>query len=72
MLRKLFGMNTESETIIWARLQVIGGALIVGINEAGIAPLLTAVGLPRWVPVGLMVMGFVTEALRRHRATDLK
>lgn len=71
MLGKIFGTNTDSETIVWSRLQLIGGALLVGVNEAGIAPLLNAVGLPRWAPVGIMVMGALTEYLRRRRADDL-
>ena len=61
-----------SHTLVWSRLQMLGGILLFAVNEAGIAPVLNAIGLGRWAPIGILAMGVITEGLRRYKAEDLK
>lgn len=59
----------RSETILWARLQVLLGliaAAVVSVDPSLIAPFLE----PKWVPVAFAVNGVVTEVLRRSRTHD--
>jgi len=57
----------DSETIGWARLQLVVGAIWTALVQTDLAPLLDA----RWLSIWLIVSGAVTELLRRSRATDL-
>ena len=68
MLKRWF---SDSETILWARLQMIVGAVWAILSQTDITPILNTFGLGKYVPVALLVMGIVTEILRRRRAPDL-
>ena len=65
----------DSETLVWARLQMILGAVVAvvmglladpSINEA-----IKSILNPDYVPYYVIVFGLLTEVLRRYRATDL-
>lgn len=57
----------DSETIFWARLQVLV-AFIVGIVTF-VDPSLVAAVIPvEWVPAWLLISGIATEWLRRRRS----
>ena len=57
----------DSETIFWARFQVLV-AFIVGIVTF-VDPSLVAAVIPvKWVPAWLLISGIATEWLRRHRS----
>jgi hypothetical protein len=68
MLKRFFD---DSETIFWARLQMLVGAVFAVLSQTDLEPLLASVGLDRWTPVVVFVMGVVTEIARRLRADDL-
>ena len=57
----------DSETIVWARLQLVLGAIWAVLSSTDLAAVLPAGYLPYW----LILSGVVTEILRRSRATDL-
>lgn len=61
----------DSETILWARLQMLVGAVFAVVSVSDVAPILNAVGLGEWVPFAVIVMGVVTETARRARADDV-
>jgi hypothetical protein len=69
MLKRWF---RDSETIAWARVQMFVGALWTLASQTDIAPILNTLGLGKYVPIALFVMGVLTEYLRRRRAPDLK
>jgi hypothetical protein len=68
---KIKGLFRDSETLFWARFQMIFGGVWEVLVQTDLAPLLNSAGLGRWSPVILMVMGIITEVARRSRATDL-
>lgn len=68
MLRRFF---RDSETLLWARLQMFVGGLWSVLSVTDVAPILNTFGLGKYVPVVLFAMGIVTEYARRRRATDL-
>lgn len=64
----------DSETIAFARAQLVTGVVLAGgvladtlLNTSLIKPVLPA----DWLPYYLIVSGLATEWLRRRRATDL-
>ena len=61
-----------SHTLVWSRLQMVVGALWYMLTMTDLGPLLTSVGLGKYVPPAVFVMGAVTEGLRRYKAEDLK
>lgn len=67
-IRKWF---KDSETILWARLQMLGGAVLqtLAVTDPG----LFSQYIPsKWVPVYLFVAGIVTELARRARDPEMK
>ncbi|HEY6021658.1 MAG TPA: hypothetical protein VIY48_17850 [Candidatus Paceibacterota bacterium] len=64
----------DSETIFFARLQMIAAVLLTVLASMDLSPLVSA-GVPsrqQWILYGILfAQGFVTEWLRRRRATDL-
>lgn len=61
----------DSETIAWARLQVLLG-VVIGTLMALDPQLVGAVLPEKWVPFWFLFSGVVTEIARRARAKDLK
>ena len=61
----------DSETIAWARLQVLVG-LVLGVLTALDPNLIGAVLPEKWVPFWFLFSGIVTEVARRNRAKDLE
>lgn len=61
----------DSETIAWARLQVLVG-LVLGVLTALDPNLIGAVLPEKWVPIWFLFSGIVTEVARRSRAKDLE
>ena len=57
----------DSETIVWARVQLVLGATWAILTSTDLSPILPPAYLPYW----LIASGIVTEVLRRARATDL-
>jgi len=63
-------LMADSETILWARLQTMAGAIAAAITF--VDPTLLAGVLPgEWLPWVLLGNGIATEFLRRMRASDL-
>lgn len=60
----------KSETIFWARLNVLVGGISTIITLVD-PNLVAAVIDPRWVPAFFLVNGIATEVLRRRRAPNL-
>lgn len=56
-----------SETIFWARLQVLVGAIWTALSATDLAPLLSA----KWLTYWLIFSGVVTELLRRRNDPTL-
>lgn len=61
----------DSETLAFARVQMVAGGILEVVAITDLTPLFNAVGMPKWAPVWLMATGVLTEVLRRRRATDL-
>lgn len=61
----------DSETIAWARLQVLLG-VVIGTLMALDPNLIGAVLPEKWVPIWFLFSGVVTEVARRRRAKDLE
>jgi len=60
----------DSETIVWARLQMLAGALLAVLATTD--PTLLNQYIPeRWLPLYVIGSGIVTEVARRLRAKDL-
>lgn len=55
----------RSETIAWARLQVLVGAIWTALSATDLSPLLN----PKWMTYWLIFSGVVTELLRRRGST---
>ncbi len=67
MFKKWF---KDSETILWARLQMLGAAIIAAL--AALDPSLFASYVPTgYLPIYIFVSGIVTEFARRLRDKDL-
>lgn len=58
----------NSGTILWARLQVLGGAVWTVLTQTDLAPLLN----PKYLTYWLIVSGVVTELVRQRRAPDIR
>ena len=61
------GFFFDSETIAWARLQMVAGAVLGALAVADVTPVFHALGWSRWVPLYLFASGVITEVLRRAR-----
>jgi hypothetical protein len=57
----------DSETILWARVQILVGAIWIGVSSTDLSPLLSSKYLTYW----LIANGVITELLRRVRAPEL-
>jgi hypothetical protein len=75
MWDKIKAWFKRSETIFWARLQVLLGAIAASVmalaNDPNISDAIKAVLKPEYVPYYVIGFGLLTEILRRRRATDL-
>jgi hypothetical protein len=75
MWDKIKAWFKRSETIFWARLQVLLGAIVASVmalaNDPNIADAIKTVLKPEYVPYYVIGFGLLTEILRRRRATDL-
>lgn len=70
MWSKIRGWFKDSETIAWARLQMLGGAVLTVLSATD--PSLFSQYIPdRWLPLYIVGSGVLTEVLRRLRAKDL-
>jgi hypothetical protein len=58
----------DSEVIVFARLQVLFGVVWGVLTATDLAPLINN---PKYLTSWVLFSGFVTEMLRRNRATDL-
>lgn len=56
----------RSETIAWARMQVLFGVVWGVISVADLSPILTG----KWLTIWLIFNGIVTELLRRRNAVQ--
>lgn len=65
----------DSETIFWARLQVVLGAVTAAVmalgNDPNISAAVQSILKPQYVPYYVIAFGLLTELLRRRRAEDL-
>jgi hypothetical protein len=64
MWEKIKAWFKDSETIFFARLQMVAGAVWAVLTAADLSPLLE----PKWLTVWLLASGILTELLRRRRA----
>ncbi|UVK46264.1 hypothetical protein BPNPMPFG_001885 [Mesorhizobium sp. AR07] len=70
MWNKIRTWFKDSETIAWARLQMLGGAVLAVI--AATDPSLFNQHIPeRWLPFYVLGAGVITEIARRIRAKDM-
>ncbi|WP_292239338.1 hypothetical protein, partial [Mesorhizobium sp.] len=70
MWSKIRAWFKDSETIAWARLQMLGGAILTVLSATD--PSLFNQYIPdRWLPLYIVGSGILTEALRRIRAKDM-
>lgn len=70
MWLKLMSLFKDSETIFWARLQVLTAAVIAVV--ATIDPHIFSTYVPTgYLPIYIFVSGVVTELARRYRSTDM-
>jgi hypothetical protein len=64
MFRRIRAWFKDSETIFFARLQLLAGAVWGTLTAMDLSPLLE----PKWLTVWLIFSGVVTELARRSRA----
>lgn len=67
MLKKWF---SDSETILWARLQTALGfavSVLTFVDPQLLAPVLP----PKWFPILVLLNGLATEYLRRRRDKEM-
>jgi hypothetical protein len=70
MWNKIRAWFKDSETIVWARAQMLAGVVLTVI--AATDPALFNQYIPeRWLPLYIVGAGIVTEVARRARAKDL-
>ena len=75
MFQKLLDLCHDSETILWSRAKMFIGVALWTIQESGVD--LSVIMSPKWLIVYkigatfLIAEGFMSERLRRRRATDL-
>ena len=62
MCEKIKAWCKHSLTIAWARMQFLLAALWTALSATDLTPLLS----PKWVPVWLVISGFITEVTRRR------
>lgn len=70
MWQKIRAFFRDSETLFWARFQMLVAAVIAVL--ATIDPMLFASYIPTdWLPIYIFISGVITEIARRLRAKDL-
>ncbi|BCG88497.1 hypothetical protein MesoLj113c_46070 [Mesorhizobium sp. 113-3-9] len=70
MWTKIKAWFKNSETIAWARLQMLAGAIMTTISVTD--PALFNQYVPeKWLPIYIVASGVLTEMLRRVRAKDM-
>lgn len=70
MWDKITAFFSRSETIFWARLQMLGAAIIATL--AVFDPMLFSNYIPTgYLPIYIFISGIITEFARRLRAKDL-
>lgn len=57
----------DSETIVWARVQMFVGALWIAASSTDLSPIFPS----KYLPVWLVISGAITEYLRRRRDPNL-
>lgn len=57
----------DSETIFWARLQTGLGAIWTAMQQADISSIFSNLGYAKYAGIALLVMGVVTELMRKSR-----
>lgn len=57
----------DSETIVWARLQMLIGGLWTVLSVTDLTPIFSLFGWEKYIPASIFVMGLITEMVRRHR-----
>jgi len=57
----------DSETIVWARLQMLIGIIWTVLEVTDLSPIFTLFGWEKYIPAAMVVMGIITEGVRRHR-----
>ena len=65
MWEKIKAWFKNSETIFWARLNIVVGSLWTVLSATDLAPIMN----PKFLTYWLIVNGFVTEYLRRRNAS---
>ncbi len=71
MLDKLKALWTKNHTIIWARIQMLIGAIITVLAVTD--PTLFYAYIPvQYLPIYVVLSGVVTELARRYKAKDLQ
>jgi hypothetical protein len=75
MWDKIKAWFKRSETIFWARLQMLIGATTAAVlalaNDPTVSDAIKQVLKPEYIPYYVIGFGVLTELLRRRRATDL-
>lgn len=71
MIQKIKEFCRYSETIFWARLQMLIGAAAVAVTYVDPAVFQPVLGA-QWFPWFLVANGLATEYLRRRRDEDMK
>lgn len=70
MWQKLWAWCKRSETLAWARLQMLLGILAAALTYVD-PHMLAGVLPPAWLPWIVLASGIATEYLRRRRDPDL-
>lgn len=71
MWQRLKRFFRDSETLAWARVQMLIGIAAEALTYVDPSTLAPVFGDARWFPWFLMLNGVATEYLRRRRADDL-
>lgn len=67
--RRIAGAFRDSETLFFARVQMVVGAVLTVLGTTDLTPVLHMFGLSWYVPLYLIASGIITEYLRRARAS---
>lgn len=71
MWKRILAWFKDSETILWARLQMFMAAVIAVLASFDMN-LFSQYVPAQWVPIYVFVSGLITELARRARDEDLK
>lgn len=66
----------DSETILWARIQMLGGALLglgawasTFFSDPAVSTAVNGILDPKYVPIYIIALAAITDWVRRHRTT---